>query len=182
MKCAGHTADEKRALRRELIALRKALPAKDRCAADDRIFALLKPMLDKAGAVFTYVSAPFETDTRRIIDYCFDNGIPVAAPVSGDNEMKFYFISGWDGLAVGGFNILEPVNQDNEAVSDESSICIVPALSADENGFRLGYGGGYYDRFLSGFNGLSVVISYSALRREIPTEKHDIRADISVFG
>ncbi len=85
-------------------------------------------------------------------------------------------------MAVGGFNILEPVNQDNEAVSDESSICIVPALSADENGFRLGYGGGYYDRFLSGFNGLSVVISYSALRREIPTEKHDIRADISVFG
>lgn len=182
MKRTAHAADEKRALRRELIALRKALSAEERRAADDRIFAQLKPILDNAGAVFTYVSVPYETDTHRIIDYCFENSLPVAAPVSGDNEMRFYFFGGWDGLSVGRFNILEPTNQDNEAVSDESSICIVPALSADDNGFRLGYGGGYYDRFLSGFNGLSVVVSYSSLRREIPIEKHDISADISIFG
>lgn len=173
---------EKKALRRELIALRKAMPAEERRAADAVIFARLKPLLDNAGAVFTYVSVPFEVDTRRVIDYCFDKGIPVAAPVSGDNEMQFYFIRGWDGLSAGKFNIPEPIERTREAVSDKSSVCIVPALSADGNGYRLGYGGGYYDRYLSGFMGLSAVVSYGALRRAIPVEEHDIRADISIFG
>lgn len=175
-------AAEKRALRRELIALRKALPEEERRAADERIFARLKSLLDGAGAVFTYVSVPFETDTRRVIGYCFDKGIPVAAPVCADGGMSFRFFGGWDGLAAGKFNIPEPTYRDNEAIPDKGTLCIVPALSADENGHRLGYGGGYYDRFLAGFAGLSAVISYAALRREIPAEPHDIRADISIFG
>ena len=182
MERTGLAKDEKRALRRELIALRKALSAEEKRAADDRIFAQIKPLLNNAGSVFTYVSTPFETDTHRIIDYCFDNGIPVAVPVSGDDEIRFYFLGGWNGLLVGRFYILEPVNRDNEAISDVSTVCIVPALSADENGYRLGYGGGYYDRYLAGFNGLSVVISYGALRRTIPAEEHDIRVNISIFG
>lgn len=173
--------NEKQALRRELIALRKALSAEERRAADDRIFAQVRPLLDRAGAVFTYVSTPFETDTRRIIGYCFEKGIPVAAPVS-EEMLRFYFIGRWEDLTEGRFNISEPINRDSEAVSDESSLCIVPALSADESGLRLGYGGGYYDRFLPGFRGRSAVISYNALRRTIPAEEHDIRADISIFG
>ncbi len=174
--------NEKQALRRELIALRKELPAEERRAADERIFTQLKPLLDRAGAVFTYVSTRFETDTRRVIDYCFEKGIPLAVPVSGDKEMRFYFIKRWEELAEGRFNIPEPINRGREAVSDESSLCIVPALSADESGLRLGYGGGYYDRFLPEFRGKSAVISYNALRRVIPAEEHDIRADISIFG
>ncbi|MDE7195147.1 MAG: 5-formyltetrahydrofolate cyclo-ligase [Oscillospiraceae bacterium] len=174
--------NEKQALRRELTALRKALSAEERRAADDRILAQLIPLLNKAGAVFTYVSTPFETDTRRIISYCFEKGIPVAAPVSGDKEMRFYFIERWEELAAGRFNILEPINRGSEAMSNERSLCIVPALSADESGLRLGYGGGYYDRFLPSFRGRSAVISYNALRRAIPAEAHDIRADISIFG
>lgn len=158
------------------------MPADERRAADDGIFGQIKPLLDSSGKVFTYISAPFETDTRRIVGYCFEMGIPVAAPVRGDREMKFYYISGWDELAEGGFNILEPINRDNEADSDESSLCVVPALSADKSGLRLGYGGGYYDRFLPRFRGTSVVISYNALRRAIPAEDHDIRCDISIFG
>lgn len=173
---------DKQALRRELIELRKAIPAEERRTADERIFGRLKPYLDNAEAVFTYVSTRFETDTRRIIDYCFEKGIPVAAPVSGDKEMKFFFIDGAEELAEGRFGILEPINRDNEATSDERSVCVVPALSADESGLRLGYGGGYYDRFLPRFRGTSIVISYGALRREIPAEEHDIRADISIFG
>lgn len=173
---------DKQALRRELIALRKAIPAEEKRAADERIFERLKPYLDNAGAVFTYVSTRFETDTRRIIDYCFEKGIPVAAPVSGDKEMKFFFIDGVEELAEGRFGILEPINHDNEAISDERSVCIVPALSAEESGLRLGYGGGYYDRFLPRFRGTSIVISYDTLRREIPAEEHDICADISIFG
>lgn len=171
----------KQALRKELIALRKAMNAEDKKAADEDIFGQVRPLLDKASAVFTYASTNIEVDTRRIIEYCLTRGIPTALPVSGESELSFYYIKSADELKPGRFNIDEPPF-DFPAIPDEKTLCIVPALCADGNGARLGYGRGYYDRFLSGFPGTSVILCYKSFKREVPVEPHDIRADFTIFN
>ncbi|MCM1164874.1 MAG: 5-formyltetrahydrofolate cyclo-ligase [Lachnospiraceae bacterium] len=170
----------KRALRRELIERRRAMDKAAKNAADEDIFMQLKPLLDKAGSVFTYASTEIEVDTRRVIAYCLDKKIPVALPVSGDTELSFYHINSVSELKKGRFGIDEPPT-DSPALADESTLCVVPALCADGSGLRLGYGRGYYDRFLSGFVGKSVVICYRAFKREVPAEPHDKRTDFTIF-
>ena len=168
-------------LRCELIARRKALNADEKAAADLDIFEQIKPYLDKAGDVFTYASTDIEVDTRRIIAYCLENKIPTALPVSGDSELSFFYISKADELIKGRFDIDEPPRL-RPAIADKNTLCVVPALCADGEGLRLGYGKGYYDRFLSGFKGLSVILCYKDFRRSVPAEPHDIKADITLFN
>ncbi len=149
--------------------------------ADEIIFSLVRPFLDEADMVLTYVSTDIEVDTRRIIQYCFENNIKVATPVSGENELYFYPVASFSELAEGRFGILEPVAREHEAVCSGDTLCIVPALCADGSGARLGYGRGYYDRFLSDFQGRSVILCYSDFRMDVPAEEHDVKADITVF-
>lgn len=149
-------------------------------AADEDIFGQLKPFIDKARAVFTYVSTDIEVDTRRVIAYCLEREIPVALPVSGDTELSFFYINGVSELKKGRFGIDEPPT-DRPAVADENALCIVPALCADGKGLRLGYGRGYYDRFLSGFAGRSVIICYRDFKMKVPAEPHDFKANFTIF-
>lgn len=171
----------KRELRRELIERRKALDRTEKAVMDNDIFERIKPFLDKASAVFVYASTETEVDTRRIISYCLEHGITTALPVSGDTELTFYCIDSTDDLKTGRFGIDEP-KREKAAVADERTLCVVPALCADGNGYRLGYGRGYYDRFLSGFCGVSVILCYRSFKREIPREAHDIKADFTIFN
>ena len=170
----------KRKLRRELIERRRAMDKTAKEAADKDIFEQLKPLVDNAGAVFTYASTDIEVDTRRLIAYCLERKIPVALPVSGDT-LSFYYINDVSELKKGRFGIDEPP-ADRPANADENTLCIVPALCADGEGLRLGYGRGYYDRFLSGFPGKSVIICYSGFKREVPAEPHDFGANLTVFN
>lgn len=172
--------EQKKALRKELIRRRRELPAEEKCARDERVFANLLPFLEQCSEVFTYVSTAIEVDTRQLIDWCFQHGKPVFTPVSGDSELTFYQIRGWDGLKSGRFGIDEPVDRAIPATGDDNSLCIVPALCCDRNGFRLGYGRGYYDGFLAGFPGKAAVICYSDFVTAIPREPHDRRADLVI--
>lgn len=171
----------KRALRKDLISQRKAMSRSEKKAADEDIFGQVRPFLDNASAVFTYASTDIEVDTRRIIAYCLERGIPVALPVSGESELSFYYIGSADELKPGRFNIDEPP-LDRPAKADKQALCIVPALCADGEGARLGYGKGYYDRFLSGFPGLRVILCYKSFKRDVPVEPHDIKADFTIFN
>ena len=171
----------KKTLRKELISRRKAMDTSIRKAADKSILAQLKPLIDAADSVLTYVSTEIEVDTQSVLEYCFETGKRVAVPVSGDSELFFYEIKGFSDLALGRFSIMEPVCRDAVFTGDEKSLCIVPALCADGDGLRLGYGKGYYDRFLSSFSGRSVIVCYSDFRMQVPSEPHDVRADMTIF-
>lgn len=169
----------KKALRKELVARRKVMDPQQKSAADNDIFEQLKPLANAASCVFTYASTPIEVDTRRIIAYCLKRGIPVALPVSGDEELSFYYIDSISELSRGRFGIDEPP-LNKPADYDKDTLCIVPALCADNAGSRLGYGRGYYDRFLNGFCGKSVIVCYSGFIREVPSEPHDKKADLTI--
>ena len=127
--------------------------------------------------ILTYVSTAIEVDTRRLIEKSLQTGKQVAVPrcVPGTREMEFYRICSLDELSPGTFGVLEPDPEKSTLLTDFSKgLCIVPALSFDFQGYRLGYGKGYYDRFLARFGGSTVGLCYdSCMVKNLPAGRYD---------
>ena len=151
-------------------------------AIENRLFAL--PEYRRADILFTYVSKAIEVDTFGIIRRALADGKAVAVPrcVPGTFEMEFYYIRSPQELEKGAFGVLEPIPESSRKVEKETGgLCVVPGLAFDSNGFRLGYGKGYYDRFLSGFHGVTAGICYnSCVQWEVPQGYFDRPVDILV--
>lgn len=135
--------------------------------------------------VFIYYSSGTEVDTSSIIRFAIENGIDVALPRCRDTDgiMDFYIISDIDKQLVKGmFSLMEPdIDKCKKALHSEQSLCIVPGLAFDKAGCRIGYGKGYYDRFLYEFKGKSIGLCYNAcLCDELPFDKYDCKVDIIV--
>lgn len=134
--------------------------------------------------LLTYVSTAIEVDTLEIINKALSDGKKVAVPrcVPGTRNMEFYFIDGLDALSPGTFGVLEPRPEKKKLVTDFSSgLCLVPALCYDWKGYRLGYGKGYYDRFLAQFGGNMVGICYhECIRRWLPHGRYDRPVELLV--
>lgn len=125
-----------------------------------------------APVIFTYVSKSIEVDTIGLINQALLDNKRVAVPRCVPNErlMDFYYINSVDDLEVGSFGVLEPIASRCKKVTDFSKgLCIVPGFCFDSFGYRLGYGKGYYDRFLPLFKGTKVGLCYSScITSELP--------------
>lgn len=148
----------------------------------DLIFRL--PNFDSFKTVLCYVSTPIEVDTHKIIKKLLEQGKIVAVPrcVDGTRDMKFYCISSFEQLEKGTFGVLEPKISECEKLRDfRNSVCIIPALMFDSEGYRLGYGKGYYDRFLSKFSGTKIGICFEeCFVDKLPHGFYDVAADILI--
>lgn len=100
--------------------------------------------------VMIYLSSEIEVDTKGIIKYCLDNLIKVAIPrCVGARKMDFFYYNETTVLEKSKFGIYEPLADANNLVkSFENALCIVPGLLFDSKGYRLGYGGGFYDTLI----------------------------------
>ena len=126
--------------------------------------------------VFCYVSIDSEADTRAFLNACFRLKKDVAVPKCGqDGMMQFYAVHSLCELSPAApFGIPEPEG-DVIAVPTEKTLCVVPGLAFDRAGFRLGYGGGYYDRFLPSFPGFSLGLCFDeCLTDALPRGAHDV--------
>ncbi len=110
-----------------------------------------------------------------------DEGKQVAAPhcVPGTRKMAFYWFKGPDDLIKGSFGLWEPdPNRCVLATADETTLCLVPGLAFDRDGYRLGFGKGYYDRFLPTFPGHTVGLCYEeCLLGQVPRAPWDQHVD-----
>ncbi len=116
-----------------------------------------------AKTLMIYASTAIEVDTFEIINRAFEDGKRVALPrcIEGTRNMEFHYIESIDDLERGTFNVLEP-KESLPRVTDYSDVLmVVPALSLDSFGYRLGYGGGYYDRYLARYDFVTVGICYA---------------------
>ncbi len=167
--------DKAKAMRRGMDPVKKA--EMDR-QITERICSLYQ--YREAETLLCYVSKPIEVDTIPLLRRALADGKRVACPrcVEGTKQMEFYLIRSLDDLEKRTFGVLEPRVPGCELLTDFSrSLCIVPALMYDLKGYRLGYGGGYYDRFLARYDGYKVGITY---RRNILRFLHYGRFDIPV--
>lgn len=145
----------KMTLRKKYKEIRISMPSEKKRERDTRIFEKLisSKAYRECSLLLTYVSTDIEVDTHRLIRYSLEQGKRVAVPkcIAGTREMKFYLITSMDDLEVATFSVLEPkvhFCQELKEYEDSHAVCIVPGLAFDMDGFRLGYGKGYYDRFL----------------------------------
>lgn len=186
----GAKAGEKAGLRARLLAERAALPGDERDRADaaivDRVAAL--PEFAAADVVLTYLSFGPEVDTRALIQRAWDAGKRVALPccVPGTRCMEWYVVDTLDGLVRCRFGMEEPAPDPAHAVdpalAGPRAVALVPGLAFDRRGFRIGYGGGFYDRFLATFSGVSVGLVREAalLPALLALEGHDEPTDVVV--
>ena len=138
--------------------------------------ATLKEYKD-ADVILLYFPTRSEPDISPLADIARRDGKKVAFPISvtKDCTLDFRFISSPDELEIGAYGIREPRADTERATLSGRTLCIVPALAVDTDGYRLGYGKGYYDRFLSAFKGNTVVAIHSSLVCErLPRNDTDI--------
>lgn len=130
-----------------------------------------------ADTLFAFVSKDIEVETKNIINNAFSQGKKVAVPKckTKDRLMDFYYINSFDDLVKGAYDIMEPDTSKCKLVEDFSSgICMVPGLVYDREGYRLGFGKGYYDRFLNKFKGVTMGVCYSrCMEDELPRGYYD---------
>jgi len=166
--------NEKTALRKRFLSLRNSSPRKSLLLSHLECFDEYKD----AKTVFCYVSAGSEVDThdlikeilplkRVVVPYCTDKcGNMIAVEIKSFDELK-----------EGVFGIPEPVNP-KEFPKEEIDFAIVPAIAFDKDGYRLGYGKGYYDRFLSDIKPFKLGICKEELLAEsLPHDEYDVKMD-----
>ena len=176
----------KTALRQKYRTIRLQMPTDVRATADERIADRVRSLrqYQSCSMLLTYVSTDIEVDTLHIIDTALQDGKTVAVPrcVDGTRLMEFYRILSIDELHAGSFGVREPAADPDRLISDfSSSMCIVPAFSYDWRGYRLGYGKGYYDRFLANYSGDIIGICYSnCVQRSLPHGRYDRRVKLLV--
>jgi 5-formyltetrahydrofolate cyclo-ligase len=170
----------KAALRRQLSAARARLPEAERAAAGRLLRdALLNlPETQMASAVAAYVSVGTEPDTRGLVFALWKRGTYVLLPVlRPDSDLDWASYEGPDSLAAGPRGLLEPAEPRRGVTAITSAdLVIVPALAADRRGYRLGRGGGSYDRALArvGPAVLTIALLYDGeLLQELPAAAHD---------
>lgn len=145
---ADYLLEEKKALRRKMKKLRSAVT--DRKIWDQkRCSRLLQlPQVRAAHRIYVYASYGTEAGTWEFIQTCLDKGKQIALPRVCGQEMDFYRIACLEDLCPGAYGIQEPGIHCQKVIPEEMDCMILPGLAFDGRGHRLGYGGGYYDRYL----------------------------------
>lgn len=167
---------QKQRLRASLLEQRRAIPPQDRCVWDSDIaLRLLRmPEYRRAAKLLVYLSTPWEVSTAIPIAHAIGMGKQVAVPRWAGGSMEFIPFTDYRALTPGERGILQPAPDAVPLQDFEGALCLVPALGVDRMGRRIGYGGGYYDRFLHRFEGDSAVLAYDGMVLEnLPTEPHD---------
>lgn len=179
------TDADKSSLRSNYLSVRASLPAKNRASSDAAIRKSLSgfDIFCDARIVLTYVSFGPEVDTRALIAALFEEGRRVAVPLVNRkaHKMGFHEIFSLDDLEPDTMGILEPANPGHELTVPElvRTVCLVPGLVFDGDGHRVGYGGGYYDRFLWFYPGDKIGLARTTMlsSNPLPTDSLDVPVD-----
>lgn len=132
----------------------------------------------EAKVVGVTVSGGFEWDTAAIIEQGWQDGKTIAVPkcIPEFRRLEFYKLESFHQLENSFYNLQEPdPEQTSRVEKQEMDLLIVPGLAFDKRGYRVGFGGGYYDRFLTDFPNSTISIFYSKqLLDHLPNESFDI--------
>ena len=157
----------------------------ERVDREVRIHFTAMKAYQKAPLILAYITYRNEMDTTLVIERAWKDGKRVAVPVCDRGKLVFYLIDTLEGMRAGSRGVLEP-NPAKCTMVDEAdladSICLVPGLVFDAEGYRIGYGAGYYDNFLADYPGLKVglVRTLRISSNPLPHDDHDVPMDVLV--
>lgn len=174
-----NTAERKHQLRQQARAQRTGLEPIELEKASAHIRRNLRdlPAYQQAEAILTYVSLKEEPDTHELIRDLIRKDRTVLVPVmQPGSKLAWCALHSWEDLHPGPRGILIPHNTTPTPTGElGTALCLVPGLLFDTHGHRLGYGGGYFDRFLATFPGVCAGLVMSPfLVPELPRAPHDV--------
>jgi 5-formyltetrahydrofolate cyclo-ligase len=173
---------EKADIRRTVLLERGKLTKKELRLKSEAVCNRLKQSDEYKNSTILYIYMDFKNEviTRSIIEDAHKTGKKVAIPKIIGDEMYFYYIKSVSNLQKGYFGILEP--ETTMPAMDQDGIMIVPGVAFDEKGYRIGYGKGYYDRFLQKHKRFKKIAFAFELQivEEIPYDGYDVPMDLII--
>jgi len=175
--------EEKKEIRKNILAIRNALPQEkiesmskiicDRFTSLDRV--------NRCSSLMIFLSFGSEVKADYIIRWAWKHEKRVMAPLCkpGTRGLDIFAIETFDDVEPGYFGIREPKRALLQpAGKQEIDLVVVPAVAFDRRGYRIGYGGGYYDRFLADMDALKIGLAFSCqIIPEAPINKYDKAVD-----
>ena len=175
---------EKARLRRQALDWLAALSPPERIAGDESLFRrfLALPQIESVRTVLLYHGMDTEPDTVRLLPPLWDIGKQVCLPrCLPGNQMEARLVQRDSTLVRHPYGMLEPGPDCPLIPPDQIDLVLVPGLAFDRSGGRLGRGGGYYDRWLAGFSGVTAALCRDGLLMEaIPRLPHDLGVDLVI--
>lgn len=175
--------ERKQGIRKRILKKREALSAIDWEEKSLQIYEKVigHSLFLEADEIYCYVDVRQEVDTHRIIKQAWKLGKKVAVPKIINGTMEFFYIQSFSELEKGYFQIPEPILTE-EAAEGSSVTVVMPGVAFDRKKNRMGYGKGFYDRYLQEHTGYRTIALAFELQMldTIPAESHDIRPDIII--
>lgn len=179
---------DKKELRKNILKMRDSMDEADRFSADETVLLKLLALKEyrDANTIFTFVSYRSEVDTKQLISESLRRGKRVLVPVV-DNDKKEMILSelkSAEEMQTSDMGILEPSGENIRPVEPKIvDICITPGAVFDRRGYRIGYGGGFYDKMMPRFrsDAKKIGVGYDfQLVDEVPKEEHDQKIDMLI--
>lgn len=171
--------DSKKRLRKKVLAKLNALSIQQRAKINQDLHEQLfqRPEWKRASTIGVTINFEYEWDTWTIIEQAWREHKKVVVPKCNptDKSMTFYQIQTKDDLAVQYYNLMEPIEARTNSVNKKLiDLLIVPGVVFDDHHYRIGHGGGYYDRFLTDFSGDTISLVWQGqMIAKIMTESFD---------
>lgn len=163
-------------LRKQVLQEMKSIPQKQKIAMDRALTErfLHHPFYHEAKTIATYLSFPHEFQTQGLIDQALKDGKKVLIPKTYPKGRMEFVVYNPQQLKKTSFGLLEPQGDLEVVKPSQIDLIHVPGLAFTTEGYRIGYGGGYYDRYLEYFAGQTMSTIYPCQVQEFNLEDHDI--------
>ena len=179
--------EEKKKLREELLQLRLDIPDEERKKAEGAVVSRILSLASFrfAETVLLYFPIKGEIDVLPIADAALKANKKIAFPLCNveSSTTTYHIVSSLDELKPGNYGIPEPSSDLPIYIpsKDKNDLIIIPAVCFDRSGYRIGYGKGYYDRYLNVFGGTAVGVTFEKLiRPSVPRGHFDKHVDILI--
>ena len=163
-------------LRKKILQEMKTLSQEQKQAMDQALTErfLNHPVYQEAKVIATYLSFPHEFQTQGLIDQALKGGKKVLIPKTYPKGRMEFVVYHPQQLVKTSFGLLEPQGDLEVVEPSQIDLIHVPGLAFTTEGYRIGYGGGYYDRYLEHFAGHTMSTIYPCQVQEFNSENHDI--------
>ena len=178
---------DKNIVRKEVLHTRNNMSNELRKLKDKLIYDLFinSDLYKKAKDIFIYVSFGSEVSTHEIINKAISDKKNIYVPKTNINKKEIIAvkINNFAELNVDNYGILEPISVDKEKIASDFDTIVMPGVAFDKEGNRIGYGGGYYDKYLEKniFKAKKIALAYEEqILEKIETDYHDIKVDFII--
>ena len=176
---------DKKELRRSIRERKRAMTEEEIVSRSEKLGVLFAQSEAYKNAKTIYGYLPYNQEERTVpmLEQALKDGKKVAVPKVYGDEMKFLYLDDLTKVSKGYAGIPEPI-ADGPVADDETALVLMPGLAFDPQGHRIGYGGGFYDKFLAAEpNHPTLALCYDfQLLPELETEEHDIPVDTVLWA